>query len=345
MTPLAPLITAFFNQRLPVELGASENTRATYAYAMRLLLQFASERLATEPSRLHLEQLDSKLILDYLAHLENERGNCVSTRNTRLAAIKSFMRFVQYRVPSALEQILRILELPTKKTDKPVVCYLSSEEYEALFDAPEPTSWDGIRDRAMLYLAVTLGLRVAELVGLQVDDVYFDGTPRILVRGKGRKHRILPLWGDASKLLRAWLAIRGQAPVPELFLNARGINMTRAGFAYIVKRHVRVAAQRCPSILHKRVSPHVLRHTCAMETLRGTKDPRKVALLLGHADANTTNIYIHAELGAKLEIINTLTPPHMRKGRFRPPDKLMAMLKQVSLCGVRASRNPFTMRC
>jgi site-specific recombinase XerD len=336
MTPLAPLVSAFFEQRLCVQLAASEHTRDSYAYALKLLFDYAGKRLRCQPCELQLEQLDSRLILDFLAHLENERGNSASTRNIRLAAIKSFMRFVQYQVPSALEQVWQILAIPCKKTERPVVCYLSPEETQALLDAPEPTTTDGVRDRAMLHLTVTLGLRVSELVNLRLDSVSLGPTPSLVVHGKGRRQRALPLSPQSAKALRAWLAVRPQTPVPELFLNARGINMTRSGFEYILRKHVRAAGRQCPGILQKRVSPHVLRHTCAMNTLQATRDIRKVSLWLGHASTRTTDIYLHTDPAGKLETINAITPVALRRGRFRPPDRLLTLLREASLCGVQS---------
>jgi site-specific recombinase XerD len=330
MTPLAPHLSAFLNERLPLQRNASPHTRTTYAYAFQLLVCFASERLKVQPSDLQLEQLDSGLVLAFLEHLETSRENGPSSRNARLAAIKSFFRFVQYRVPSALEQVQRILALPIKKADTKLVAHLDVTEMKAILDVPDPTTRDGIRDRAMLYLGFTIGLRVSEIVGLRVEDVTFEGTATVVVRGKGRRQRCLPLCADGTKALRAWLAVRGPAAVPELFLNARGQAMSRWGFTYRLRLHVGEAAKRCPSIAKKRVSPHVLRHTCAMVALQATKDVRKVSLWLGHASVRTTEIYTRVNPNEKLEVIERLTPAPLRRGRYRPPDRLLAVLKEAS---------------
>jgi len=327
MTPLAPHLTAFLRERLPKERSASPHTCDAYAYAFQLLLSFAAKRLRTGPSALAVEPLDAPLAQAFLDELESKRGNSARTRNARLAAIKSFARFLAYRVPSAAEQIESLLAIPIKKTDERLVAYLDREEMQAVLDAPDPHSRDGIRDRAMLHLGFAAGLRVSELVGLRTDELVLRPEPAIVVRGKGRRERILPLWKTTSKAVRAWLAIRGDAPCPELFLNARGGPLTRDGFAHILAKHVAVATQRAPSLARKHVSPHVLRHSCAMQTLEATHDVRKVALWLGHASVQTTEIYLRADPSAKLETINGMLPPKLRRGRFRAPDKLLASLK------------------
>jgi integrase/recombinase XerD len=260
MTSIAPHMTAFFHQRLPHECGASAHTCDSYADTFRLLLNFASQRLHTSPSALSLEQIDAPLVLAFLTHIETQRGNCANTRNTRLAAIKSFMHYVQYQVPDALEQVRQILAIPTKRSDQPLVGYLSREEIQALLDAPDPGTPDGIRDRAMFHLAFASGLRVSELIGLPISALSFQPTPCITVNGKGHKQRILPLWNQTVSALRAWLAVRGTPPVPELFVNARREPLTRWGFDYILRKHVKSAATRCPSLGNKRISPHTLRH-------------------------------------------------------------------------------------
>lgn len=327
MTPLAPHLTAFLHERLPRERGASPHTCDAYAYAFQLLLVFAAKKARTTPSSMTLEQLDVPLVLAFLDHLETTRGNSARTRNARLAAIKSFARFVEYRAPSAIDQVRRLLAIPSKKTDERLVPYLTREEMQALLDAPDPQSRIGIRDRAMLHLAFAAGLRVSELVGLRLEEVALQPQPSIRVRGKGRRERILPLWKITAKTLRAWLAVRGDASCPELFLNARRGPLTRDGFEHILSQHVVTATLQAPTIAKKRVSPHVLRHSCAMNTLEATHDIRKVALWLGHASVQTTEIYVRADPTAKLEAIDAVLPPALRRGRFRAPDKLLAALR------------------
>jgi integrase/recombinase XerD len=326
MTPLAPHLTAFLRDRLPRERGASPHTCDAYAYTFQLLLAFAAKRLRTSPSGLALEQLDVPLVLEFLNHLETVRGNSARTRNARLAAIRSFARFLEYRAPSCMQQICGLLAIPMKKMDERLVSYLTHHEIQGLLDAPDPTSRDGVRDRAMLHVAFAGGLRVSELVGLRLDDVALQPLPTIHVRGKGRRERTLPLWKSTAKALRAWLALRGDASCPELFLNARRGPLTRDGFEYILAKHIAAAAAVVPSIRKKRVSPHVLRHSCAMHTLEATHDIRKVALWLGHASVQTTEIYVRADPTEKLKAIDAVLPPALRRGRFRAPDKLLASL-------------------
>ena len=193
MTPIAPHITAFLRERLPLQRGASVHTCESYAYTFQLLFEFASIRFKVTPSKLNLEQIDAPLVMDFLGHIESARGNSASTRNVRLAAIKSFMRFVEHRVPSVLEQSLRVLAIPSKKTDVPLINYLSITEMQAILNVPDIRTRAGIRDRAMLHLCFVAGLRVSELVGLPLSAVMLQPTPTIRVMGKGRKERCLPL--------------------------------------------------------------------------------------------------------------------------------------------------------
>lgn len=331
MTAIAPHITEFFQQRLPIERRASSHTSDSYAYAFKLLLEFASERLNVPPSQLDLEQIDAPLVVSFLNYLETSRGNGPSSRNTRLAAIKSFMHFLEYRVPSAVEQIRRILAIPAKKAETRLVRHLTVKELQAILDAPEPTGWAGTRDRAMLHLCFAGGLRVSELVGLQTVDVLLQPQASVLVHGKGRRERSLPLWKTTTAALRAWLAVRGTVLVPELFVNARGKPMTRSGFEYLLSKHVQTATKSCPSLSTKRVSPHVLRHTCALTVLQATKDLRKVSLWLGHAHMQTTEIYTRTDPSVKLEALEAMVAPKLRSGRFKATDKLIASLTARSV--------------
>lgn len=329
MTPIAPLIEAFLHETLACQRGVSQHTCDSYAYSFQLLFVFAAERLKVTPSSLTLEQLDSGLVSAFLEYLEDKRKNAPQTRNVRLAAIKSFFHFLEYRQPAALEQIRRVLAIPFKKTATRLVPYLSREELQALLDTPDPATRDGVRDRAMLHLAVCAGLRVSELTGLPIGNVDLPSMS-VHVLGKGRRERTLPLWKTTATALRAWLAVRGTVPAPEVFVNVRGEPLTRWGFAYLLKQHVAAAAQQHPSLLKKRVSPHVLRHTCAMIVLQATQDIRKVSLWLGHANLTTTEVYIRADPTEKLDAIEAIVPPHLRRGVFRPPDKLIALLRGAS---------------
>lgn len=326
MTPLAPHLTAFFQQRLPLERRASSHTSDSYAYAFKLLLEYASDWLHVPPSALHLEQIDAPLVVAFLNHLETARANRPSSRNVRLAAIKSFMHFLEFREPAALDQIRRILAIPPKKADTRLVRHLTVEEIHAVLNAPQPSGWDGVRDRAMLHLCFAGGLRVSELVGLQLRDVILQPQASILVHGKGRRERCLPLWKVTAAALRAWLGVRGTVPTPEVFVSARGQPLTRSGFEYILTKHAQTAATSCPSLSAKRISPHVLRHTCALTVLQATKDLRKVSLWLGHAHMQTTEMYTRADPSVKLEALEAMIAPKLRSGRFKATDKLIASL-------------------
>jgi integrase/recombinase XerD len=328
MTPIAPLITSFLREHMPIEQGCSPHTCETYAHAFRLLFIFASKRLGIKPSQICFEQIDAVLILAFLAHIEEQRGNCAATRNGRLAAVKAFIRYVEYRVPSTLAQAQQIHAIPSKRHDQGLVRHLSMDEVRAILNAPNTTTRLGIRDRAMLHICFAGGLRVSELVGLPLESLHLERTPNIRVLGKGRKERCLPLWKEPATDLRAWLAVRGSAPAPELFVNAEGKVMTRAGFEYILDKHVCTARKTCASLNGRSISPHQLRHSCALTMLKATRDIRKVALWLGHADIRTTEIYLRVDPSEKLEAVEAVVPLGLRRGRFKAPDALITSLFQ-----------------
>ena len=326
MTALAPYLSAFLREHLPKERRASQHTCEAYAQSFQLLLCFAAVRLKFKPAKIEIEHLDPPLILAFLEHLENKRGNTARTRNARLAAINAFFRFLEYGAPSCLDQSRRIHAIPMKKTDQAIVGYLTREELQALLDAPDPRTFSGIRDRAMLHLAFAAGLRVSELVNLRLDQIGSQTPASVHILGKGRRERVLPLWKETAVVIKAWLKIRPASSAPELFLNARAQAMTRSGFEYILSKHVAVAAGKIPSLAAKHVSPHVPRHTCAMHTLRATRDVRKVSLWLGHASLQSTEVYLRADPAEKLEALAAMAAPMLKPGRFRAPDKLLAML-------------------
>lgn len=329
MTPLAPVITQFMQDYLPRQRGFSGHSSETYAHAFKLLLQFAAKHVGTSPSQLGIEQLDAPLILSFLDHLETDRGNAATSRNARLAAIKSFMRFVEYQHPALLAQVAQIRAIPAKRCENKLVQHLSNDEVKAVLNAPDVSTRLGARDRAMMHLCFAGGLRVSELVGAVMTDLVLGSAPSLLVRGKGRKHRHFPLWKQTASDLRAWLAVRGHTSAPEIFVNAEGRTMTRSGFEYVLDKHVMNAARHCTSLAGRSVSPHQLRHSCAVIMLEATRDIRKVALWLGHADIRTTEVYLRIDGAQKLEALEAIIPPELRRGKFKAPDALIEMLAKA----------------
>lgn len=328
MTAIAPHVSDYLRVRLPVERNASAHTRATYSHAFMLLFEFAARRLKCSPSNLAIEQLDAKLVMTFLDHLERDRSNGISSRNARLAAIKSLFRYIEHRVPSAIDQVRRILSIPTKRSTTRLVGYLTREEAQAIINAPDSTV-AGLRDRAMLHLAVATGMRVSEIVGTQLEDLDLQPQSTITVHGKGRRERRLPLWRETATALKRWLRARPDGPARHVFLNDRGGALTRSGFTYLLDKYVEIAARTIPSLGKKRVSPHVLRHTCAMLTLQATRDVRKVALWLGHAHLTTTEVYLRADPTEQLDALAKVAPFGLRPGRFKGADRLMALLAEA----------------
>lgn len=326
MTPIAPLITNFLREHMPRQRGYSPHSCEAYAHSFKLLFAFAARRLHTRPSRLALEQIDADMVLAFLSHIEQDRGNSPATRNLRLAAIKAFMRYIELKCPSALMQVAQINAIPGKRHGQKLIRHLTMAEVRTVLDAPDLTTRLGIRDRAMLHLCFAAGLRVSELVGLTLENITLQPSPSILVHGKGRRERSLPLWKETARDMRAWLAMRGTASAPELFVNAQGLAMTRAGFEYILAKHGAVAACSCPTLVGRTLTPHLLRHSCAVLMLQATRDIRKVALWLGHADIRTTEVYLRMDPSEKLEAVEAVLPPALRRGRFKAPDALIASL-------------------
>jgi site-specific recombinase XerD len=329
MTALAPSLAAFLREHLPCERNASPHTVASYAHAFSLLLRYAANRLGRRPTELNIEDLDPDLILGFLSHVEQDRGNTARSRNARFAAIRSFFRYLEYKVPACLEQALRVRSLPMKKTDKALIDYLTRDEMNALLAAPDPTTVAGLRDRAMLHLTYAAGLRVSELLALQMGDFSDRSLSTVRVLGKGRRERVLPLWKETQTVLRAWIAVRPSVQVQELFVNREGQPLSRDGFAHRLAVHVAAAERKRPTLAEKRVTPHVLRHSCAMHTLEATGDIRKVSLWLGHASVQSTEAYLRVDPAEKLAILASNAAPTVPKGRFRTPDRLLAMLAEI----------------
>jgi site-specific recombinase XerD len=330
MTALAPVLQAFFTDRLIAQRQVSGHTVAAYRDAFRLLLAFAQSRTGTAPSDLRLDDLDAALIGAFLEHLRNDRHNGARTRNARLAAIHSLFRYAALRHPEHAALIQRVLAIPPARSVKTEVSFLTCGEAEALLAAPDRSRWVGRRDHALLAVAIQTGLRVSELTALTRADVHLGTGPHIRCTGKGRKERCTPLTTQVARVLRTWLDERGGGQGEPLFPTSRGQPLSRDAVGLLVARHARTAQATCPTLGGKTVSPHVLRHTAAMSLLHAGNDITVIALWLGHERAETAQIYIHADQRLKQRALDRTTPAGIRPGRYRPPDKLLAFLEQLS---------------
>lgn len=330
MSALAPTLEAFFTERLIGQRQASPNTVAAYRDAWRLVLRFAQARTGKEPSQLEMADLDASFVASFLDHLEQERHNSASTRNARLAAIRSFFRYAAFRHPEHAALIARVLDIPAKRCERKDVSYLNEGEVDAVLAAPDRDTWCGRRDHALLHVAVQTGLRVSELTGLRNDDVELATGAHVRCQGKGRKERSTPLDKQTVSTLRVWMRERGGAPEDPLFPTRRGSQLTRSAVGCLVAKHANTAEQHCPSLRAKHLTPHTLRHSCAMELLRSGVDAAVIALWLGHEQVETTTrIYIHADLAIKERALARTRPAHTRPGRYRPPDRLLAFLDSL----------------
>ena len=329
MSALAPTLQAFFTERLVSQRRASAHTIAAYRDAFCLLLGFVERKTGRAPAALDIEDLNAKLVGAFLDHLECDRHNSVRTRNARLAAIHSLFRFAALRHPEHAASIERVLAIPTKRFERNIVSFLTDEEIEALLAAPDPRSFLGRRDHALLLTAIQTGLRVSELIGLTCHDVVLGTGAHVRCSGKGRKERATPLTASTVAVLDAWLDGRGVEAHPPLFPTRQGTALRRSGVTVLVARHVKVAAECCPSLATKKVSPHVLRHTAAMRLLHAGVDTSVIALWLGHESVETTQIYLHADLTLKERALARTTPTQGSPGRYRPPDRLLAFLENL----------------
>jgi site-specific recombinase XerD len=329
VTDLAPILQGFFIDRLARQKNASPHTVAAYRDTCRLLLTFAREQTGKAPNTLNLADLDATLIGAFLQHLEQQRGNGSATRNARLAAIHSLFRYAAPREPEHAAVISQVLAIPPRRRERAIISYLTPDEIDALLAAPDRCVWHGRRDHTLLLLAVQTGLRVSELTALTRQHAHLGAGPHVSCHGKGRKDRATPLTSQTVKVLRTWLAELGPAPDAPLFPTKAGGRLSRDAVERLVAKHAAAAADRCPSIKGKNVTPHTLRHTAAMSLLRAGVDTSVIALWLGHEAAETTQIYLHADMTIKEQALARVQPPGTSPGRYRPPDTLLAFLDNL----------------
>lgn len=323
------LLEAFFTERLISQRHASPHTVASYRDTFRLLLKFLQKHIRKAPSELTMADLDVRLIGAFLQDLEAGRHNAIRSRNLRLTAIRSFFRYAALECPEHAEQIHRVLAIPPKRHSRRVVDFLVKPEIDALLSAPDQTDWRGRRDHALLLLAVQTGLRLSEIAGLRHADIELGRGAHVRCLGKGRKERCTPLTRTAVKVLRAWIQEQGRDERRPLFPNARGGHLSPDTIQHLVARHAAAAAKACSTLRKKRVTPHVLRHTAAMELLQAGVDRSVIALWLGHESIETTQIYLDANLEIKEQALKRTAPAGATLTRFKPDDQLLNFLKSL----------------
>jgi integrase/recombinase XerD len=324
---LPRLLEGFFTERLMHQRQASPHTIASYRDTFSLLLRFVQEQTNKAPSTLSLQDLDAPVVGAFLEHLEKERGNSPRTRNTRLAAVHAFFGYAALYQPGVSALVQRVLAIPSKRFEHKAIAFLTHDEIEALVAAPDTDTWLGRRDRTLLLLTVQTGLRVSELIGLCCQDVVLGRGAHVRCLGKGRKARCTPLREDAVKALSAWLEERRGQPADPLFPNRGGGPLSHDSIEHLVGKYATIARQRCPSLVKKHITPHVLRHSAAMELLQHGVDRAVIALWLGHESVETTQIYLHADMKMKELALSKTTNVDVPPGRYHPDDELLAFLK------------------
>jgi site-specific recombinase XerD len=327
MTLIAPTLQAFFTERLVKQRQASPRTIAAYRDTLKLLLTFVHTQTGKLPAQLDWDDLDATMISAFLNHLESERHNSTRTRNVRLTAIRSLFSYAALRHPEHALLIQRVLAIPPKRFDKRIVTFLNAAEVDALVAAPDQSRWEGRRDRVLILLAIQTGLRVSELTSLNCNDVTLGTGANVRCEGKGRKQRAVPLTPAVVALLQTWLRERAGRPSDPLFPTRTGRRLSRDAVALRVATHAATAAQGCPSLIGRRVHPHVMRHSCAMQLLQAGVDTSVIALWLGHAGVRSTDPYVHADISIKEKALALTTPATSRPGRYRPTDKVLAFLE------------------
>ena len=325
----AQLVQDFFLRRLVAQRGASARTVESYRDAFELLFGFIEQRTGQPATDLELTDLDAPVVLDFLDYLETTRGNSTRTRNTRLAAIHSFMRYAAVRDPASLPITSRVLAIPTKRFDRPVLGYLSREQIAAILAAPDRSTLSGHRDTVMLATTYNTGARVSEITALRVRDVLLDRQTAVHLHGKGRKERVIPLWKNTATELRAWLGKINDAPNEPVFPNRAGAPMSRSGARDRLERAVAIAEHECPSLRGQHISPHTLRHSTAMHLLQAGTDLATIAMWLGHSSPAVTHQYLEADLAAKEAVLQHLDDPSPAPTRFKPGDQLLAFLQEL----------------
>lgn len=330
ITDFGTMLQAFFAERLVRQLNVSPRTVESYRDTFRLLLRYAQQRLHRMPHTLTLEDVNASVVSDFLDYLEKERGNCVRSRDARLAAIHSFYKYVGQQRPEKLRLAQEILALPSKRFEKPVLTFLSKEEMKSVLAAPDISTWAGRRDSVMFSLLYNTGARVSELIRICVEDAELMSTaPCVKLHGKGRKQRTIPLWRETVALLRSWIKEEELRAGQLLFCNRFNAQLTRSAVAERFALAVTKAQEKCPQMRGRHLTCHSVRHATAMHMLQGGTDIAVISLWLGHESIETTMQYVEADLKLKERALKAVAAPGTQRLAYKPCDPLLHFLESL----------------
>ena len=314
---------------LIAQRNASSRTIEAYRDSFRLFLAYLREWKGLEPEDITFTILGPEILSDFLLHLETDRGNSIRTRNARLAAIRSFLRYATTMDPASLGSIHRALSVPQKRFNRPLLGFLTRQEMDSVLVAPDSGSWSGRRDRMLFQMMYNTGARVSETIAVTVKDVDRDHSHCVILHGKGRKERTVPLWRTTLRSLDAWVKENNFNPETPLFPSAYGQRMTRSGVEYRLRLAVQAALKDCHSLVAKDVSPHTIRHTTAMHLLQSGVDISVIAIWLGHESIVTTHMYLEADLEMKEKALAAIKEPKQKKNRFHASVGLIKFLESL----------------
>jgi len=325
----AQLLQNFFCQRLQNQQQVSGHTLASYRDTFRLGCEFIQRQTGRTASQQQIEDWGAANILAFLDYLEKERGCRPRTRNTRLAAIRAFMRYVSQQEPMALAMSSQVLAIPTKRFTRPLLGFLSPAELDAIVSSTDSNTAGGRRDRLLFSLLYQTGARVSEMLALQRQDIHWGSVATIQLRGKGRKQRVVPLLKPVTAQLKRHLAALPADPQAPVFTNRFGQGLSRSGVEKRLRMAVSSATEQCASLKGRSVSAHTFRHSTAMHLLQSGVDITVIALMLGHESPTTTHQYIELDMQMKEQCLHKLQPPKTKMPRFKPSDRLLAFLESL----------------
>ena len=323
------LLQKFFNEYLISQRQTSYHTISSYRDCFSLLLRYAQKKFHKAPSKITLSDLNIDFIIGFLDHLENDRKSSIKSRNQRLAVIRSFFHYISFYVPEEIEMIKQVLSIPQKKYEHKIVTFLDQPEIDELVSVIDQNTWYGRRDYALFMLMIQTGLRVSEVTKICYKDINLKQGPYVRCTGKGRKERFTPLTKHMVKVSKKWIAENKFKENEYIFPSRNGGHLSSDTVQYSLKKYINIAGKKCSSLLDKKISPHVLRHTAAVQLLNAGIDIATIALWLGHESIETTNIYLKADLSRKEKLLYSFSPMNVKQGRYIPDDKLLEYLRTL----------------